>query len=82
MNNSTPIEARAWRHSSGKTASLYGAVPWLSEADRPNWTVETTGWTVKHRDGTVGLGRKPFITREEAQAWCDANPRFSGMSCD
>jgi hypothetical protein len=39
----------------------------------------TVGWTVSHDDGTTGLGRKPFATQAEAQAWCDANPRFRGM---
>jgi hypothetical protein len=38
------------------------------------------GWTVEHPDGTSGLGRAPFATQAEAQAWCDAHPNFPGMS--
>jgi hypothetical protein len=79
---SRPIEAKRWRHTSGRAASVYGACPWTSEADEPNWEIETAGWTVQHPDGTTGIGRVPFATREEAQAWCDANPRFPGMRQD
>ena len=43
-------------------------------------TLITQGFTVEHPDGTTGLGRKAFDTESEAQAWCDANPRFRGMS--
>jgi len=76
---STVEEAKHWRNTeTGQTASLFGAVPWQGEQGA--WTVESTGWTVAHPDGTRGLGRVPFATREEAQAWCDAHPNFSGMS--
>jgi hypothetical protein len=83
------IEARRWRHTgnaanpaTGRTASPYGAAPWLSENDRSAWTLEVVGWTIKHPDGTVGLGREPFATKEAAQAWADANPNFKGMQQD
>jgi hypothetical protein len=63
------IPARRWRHKNGATASLYGAVPWSgapgnTEAD---WAVETVGWTWRNVDGTIGLGRVPAATREEAE---------------
>lgn len=75
------IPARRYRHStSGLTASPYGAAPWRSEADRENWKLEAVGWTVAHPDGTIGLARQPFATREDAQAWVDVHPTFSGMS--
>ncbi len=76
------IESRRWRHTSGRTASPYGSAPWLSEADRANWALEVVGFTIKHPDGTTGIGRAPFATREEAQAWIDANPHFPGMQQD
>lgn len=83
------IEARRWKHTgnaaqpaTGRTASVYGSVPWVSEADRSAWTLEVVGYTIKHPDGTVGIGRPPFATREEAQAWVDKNPNFPGMQQD
>ncbi|UTC28516.1 hypothetical protein GURKE_05140 [Brevundimonas phage vB_BpoS-Gurke] len=80
---SRPIEHFVWRHAvTGRTASIRGAAPWTSEADRPHWTREAAGWTVEHPDGTTGLARPPLATEAEAQAWCDANPNFPGMSRD
>jgi hypothetical protein len=76
------IEAKRWRHISGRTASVYGACPWTSEADEPNWRIESAGWTVQHPDGTTGIGRVPFATKEEADAWIAAHPRFPGMRHD
>lgn len=76
------IPARVWRHVYGRTASIRGAAPWHNHKDRCDWTTEVIGWTVQHSDGTTGLGRPPFATREEAQAWCDAHPSFRGMSQD
>lgn len=61
------IESRRWRNiTTGDTASLYGAVPYTSESDKPNWIVETVGWTWRNDNGTIGLGRVPAKTREEA----------------
>jgi len=71
---SRPIPARHYHDPvSGRTFSPF-----------TSWKPETAvlveaGWTVAHDDGTTGIGRKPFATKEEAQAWCDANPRFRGM---
>lgn len=76
------IEARQWRHSSGRTASVYGSTPWLSESERSSWTLEVVGYTVKHPDGTIGLGKPPFPTQEAAEAWVAAHPNFPGMQQD
>jgi hypothetical protein len=76
---STVAVARVWKHTSGLTASVRGACPWTTEADKLNWKMVNVGWTVVHPDGTSGLGRKPFLTREGAQDWCDKNPTFPGM---
>lgn len=70
------IPSRRYRHPDGRTASIYGAAP------GPGFEIETVGWTIKHPDGTIGIGRAPFTTREEAQAWVDKNPTFRGMQQD
>lgn len=74
------IPSRVYVHTSGRRASPYGSAPWLSDAGKAEWTLVDEGFTVRHPDGTIGLGRKPFTTAEEAQAWVDAHPRFPGMS--
>jgi hypothetical protein len=64
------IDSRHWKHASGATASLYGAVPWSNEADRVNWRIVIVGYTVRDNvRGTVGIGRKPFETYNEAETW-------------
>ena len=60
------IPSRRWKHTSGATASLYGAVPWVAKDDKPNWIVETVGWTWEHDDGRIGLCRIPAKTEAEA----------------
>lgn len=58
------IKARVWRHPSGRTASVYGAYP------GDGWTMIDAGWTVRDNvTGTVGIGRQPWATREDAEAW-------------
>jgi len=74
------IEALVWKHTSGRTASVGGAVPWAWRGEADQWKMEQVGFTVRHPDGTTGIGRPPFATREEAQAWVDAHPKFPGMS--
>lgn len=72
------IPRQFWQHSSGRTASLYGSVPWVSAADKAEWTVVTKGWTVKWPDGTIGTP-KPFATKEDAEAFI-AGTKFGGYS--
>lgn len=63
---------KIWRHISGKTASIHGAVPWTNPAHQKDWTIEFAGWTVYNVDrATYGIGRAPWKTQGEAQAWCD-----------
>jgi hypothetical protein len=76
------IENRFYRHTTGRTASIYGSLPWRNEAEKAGWTLVSEGYTIEHPDGTVGLGRKPFATKEEAQAWVAAHPNFPGMRQD
>lgn len=77
---SNPIPCRFWKHKkTGATVSIF-SIPYVTEAGKADWEIVEKGWTVKHPDGTTGLARKPFDTEAEAQAWCDANPNFSGMN--
>jgi hypothetical protein len=67
------IPCRYWKnHVTGASASLFGAAPWTSEAERPEWSIVEEGftWRVTSRSGSVriGLGRKAAKTREEAEA--------------
>lgn len=73
------IPSRSWKHKiSGDTVSIYGASPWTAEIDKPNWSVQTTGWTWQNDNGTVGLGRRPAKTEAEAIEVMDRfNKRFS-----
>lgn len=64
------IESRRWICTDGRTASIYGAAPWVSDAERDAWRIETVGFTVMHKKtGTVGIGRMPWKTRAEAEQW-------------
>jgi len=63
------IESKVWKNkNNGRTASIYGCHPAVSDADRSNWELVVVGWTWKCDDGTVGLCRVPAKTREEALA--------------
>lgn len=68
------IESRAWVHTSGRRASIYGAAPWTHPGDAPNWSVQSQGWTVRNpHTGEVGACRKPFATKQEAEAFAAAH---------
>lgn len=76
------IESKAWKRDDGRTASLYGAVPWTSASEEKRWKVVTRGYTVRDNvQGTVGIGRQPWATRAEAQAWVDKeNARLADIA--
>lgn len=65
----TVIESKVWVHTpTGRRVSIYGASPWTSQADRPNWQIMSQGWTFRDNVfGSIGLGRKPFATKAEAE---------------
>lgn len=70
------IESRRWRASDGRSASIYGANPFRTDAERERdgWRVEVSGWTVRNpHTGEIGIGRKPWETRAEAQAFVEAH---------
>lgn len=73
------IESRQWKNSkTGATASIYGSVPYISDADVSNWHVQTCGYTWRLDNGTVGLCRVPAKSREEAaQVMREFNARFA-----
>lgn len=66
------IPHKKWQHVSGRTASVYGSVPWTSSSDRENWELVEKGFTwYDNKNNTVGLCRVPVETIEEAQAFAD-----------
>lgn len=66
------IESKRWINKvTGQTASIYGAVPYTSSSDKPNWTIEAVGFTWQMDNGTIGLGRQPAKTRLEAVNFMD-----------
>jgi hypothetical protein len=74
MNAYEVIESRAWKHTSGKTASICGASPWTSLNDAPNWEVVSRGWTVRNPyTGQVGVCRQPWADKADAEAYAAAN---------
>ena len=73
MPNHEVVESTRWRRDDGQSASIYGACPWTSEVEKVRWKLETSGFTVRNlRTGIIGIGRVPWATCEEAQAWIDA----------
>ena len=63
------IPAKHWVHTDGRTASIYGAVPYTSEAEQASWSIQPVGFTIRdNKTNTVGLGRKPFASMADAQA--------------
>jgi len=68
------IESRRWKHKeTGATASLYGAVPWSGRPGdkKDDWTLENVGYTIQWADGTIGTGRVPFKSKDEAEKWLE-----------
>jgi hypothetical protein len=62
------IECWVWANGiTGAKASIYGAVPWHSPRERALWDLELVGFTWQLSNGTVGLGRTPAKTREQAE---------------
>lgn len=73
------IESFSLVHKTTKLSiSPYGSLPYGEYAD---WEKVTRGFTIAWDDGTVGTGRVPFKTREEAQTYLDAATArgFKGM---
>lgn len=52
--------------STNETASFYGAWP------GPGYEVVSKGYTIMNQDGTIGIGRKPFEDRLQAERWLNS----------
>jgi hypothetical protein len=67
------VPAVVWRNQrTGGAASTHGAVPWRSEAEACEWKIEHKGFTVYNPlTNEYGIGRIPWPTQEEAQAFVD-----------
>ena len=61
------IPSRRWKNArTGVTASIYGSLPYVNEAQKAEWSIVQVGFTWQMDNGTVGLGRVPAKTMEEA----------------
>jgi hypothetical protein len=81
--NASVIEAKHWKRDDGHTASPYGAAPWTSESERARWHIESTGYSIAWSgDGTTGICRRPFPTRERADSYADAWNRQRALRVD
>jgi hypothetical protein len=59
--------AKRWVNTDGRTASIYGACPYVSDADKANWSIVSVGFTIRdNRTNTVGMGHKPYESRYDA----------------
>lgn len=64
------IEHCVWLRDDGRRASIYGACPWTSDADKLRWVIFSDGYTVRDNvSNTVGLGHVPWKTKVEAELW-------------
>lgn len=78
------VPARRWQHDDGSTASLHGAIPWTNEENKTHWRIVDCGWTVRDSlTGRVGIGRPPWSTPEDAEAWANAHngPGDDAITC-
>lgn len=61
------VQSKHWLNRvTGATASIYGSVPYTSEAEKEHWQIVVRGYTWKLDNGTIGLGRQPAKTMSEA----------------
>jgi len=80
MNQFEVIEYKLWLRDDGAKASLYGACPWSSQAEKARWRVVSAGWTVRNPvTGEVGACRPPFATKALAEEFAakHAAPTYS-----
>ncbi len=68
------IECKVYVGPSGRTFSPF------SSYIEPGAVLQSRGYTIEWPDGTIGLGRPPFATREEAQVVADRMANFRGMN--
>lgn len=63
---------RHYNTRTGATASVYGAAPWVSDADKVNWVIQSTGWVIRDNDKGIVFGSFG-MTKDEAQSMADSN---------
>jgi len=62
------VESQMWVGPNNSTASIYGAVPYMNEAEKALWSIKTVGWTIRdNKTNTIGIGRKPWKTKQEVE---------------
>lgn len=84
------IPYKVWVNAkAGRKASIYGACPWYSEAEKTDWKLETRGYTWQMSNGSVGMCRVPAKTYGEAvdianrmNALSPGAPRFDDETAD
>lgn len=70
MANGKIIANKFWTNTvNGRKASLYGSVPWTSQAEKDQWQMTESGYTIAWDDGTIGTGKPPFKTYADAEAY-------------
>ena len=69
------IPYKVWEHKmTGSHVSIWGASPWCTQEDKPNWEVKQYGWTVLNPiTGIVGICKAAWATQEAAQQYADMN---------
>ena len=73
MKHWSVVPYSVWQHTSGKRASIHGAVPYVNEAQKAEWSVVNAGYTLYNSHfNTYGCGRPPSKTHAEAQAMADS----------
>lgn len=66
------VPHRIWKHTDGRTVSIFGAVPYTNNNEDRAWAVVAAGFTVYNSQAnTYGIGRAPFESQAEGQAWLD-----------
>lgn len=74
------VESKIYKRDDGARASIYGALPWRSEAEKARWSVVSEGWTVRNPlTGQVGVGRPACNTYAQAQELADKLGRPSAI---
>lgn len=74
MNGVVVVQWYWANRKTGALASIQGAAPVEDKAD---WEVRS-GFSVQWMDGSVGCGRAPFATREEAADFLASHPHVEG----
>jgi len=68
MAKGTVVKSLVYRRDDGLQASIYGACPWQSEAEKARWTLVERGYTVRWDDGRVGCYAGPWPTPDAVLA--------------